>query len=657
MLLFQNYKKNLKGIDIGNLVDFGELLRDISASFLQTIEKKISLTKSNDLMYYNIKDKARRNENEVKRRENVKTTERNRYRELERPSFARRTGSRSNSGMAISREAGRPTSRQSYPRQLSILSYLGGDSIRPSTSRRGEGSDGRANNAQDRGEGTRVSGKISDNLLDKNETGLSTGFNRGESRQSQKNVLGQNIDSTLEKNTNSSDGLYEKRETINDEKLENTIGGRSRVSNNDFSINRDNDKRNNRIIENDKEQEKEADEASFFNDENIENLTKTSEKQPIKVGDVVKINEHEYWLIKRIKLYSDIFSESEVLYGFEAYWDKDLINFKYSNTDSIKTNNYEILTNSNELRLNKSIEDTINKNTNRYDSILISSSTLDILKKVGLEDLPIFISQKHILSTIHEKGKNPHWHEIKKDFLVNINNFLNDPSIIMDSLSKDDSVVLVTTQLDNDNLPIMITIKPNGKGIYEAETLESNYITSIYGKDNFEKFIDRNIKENKILYFDKEKIQSLERFARLQLSGNFSNFESKQIIHQSRNIVNTDKKAIQNSDLFENSSKDNIQQEKSSNNTGDKEKIKVNPEIDSIKNFAISEDLMSQSLTPSERLNNNIQAISMLNKIENGEIKSNLAAQQVLEKYVGWGGLADVFDEEKEDNGFKQEHF
>ncbi|MEB3429758.1 hypothetical protein VLK81_07005 [Citroniella saccharovorans] len=608
-------------------------------------------------MYYNIKDKARRNENEVKRRENVKTTERNRYRELERPSFARRTGSRSNSGMAISREAGRPTSRQSYPRQLSILSYLGGDSIRPSTSRRGEGSDGRANNAQDRGEGTRVSGKISDNLLDKNETGLSTGFNRGESRQSQKNVLGQNIDSTLEKNTNSSDGLYEKRETINDEKLENTIGGRSRVSNNDFSINRDNDKRNNRIIENDKEQEKEADEASFFNDENIENLTKTSEKQPIKVGDVVKINEHEYWLIKRIKLYSDIFSESEVLYGFEAYWDKDLINFKYSNTDSIKTNNYEILTNSNELRLNKSIEDTINKNTNRYDSILISSSTLDILKKVGLEDLPIFISQKHILSTMHEKGKNPHWHEIKKDFLVNINNFLNDPSIIMDSLSKDDSVVLVTTQLDNDNLPIMITIKPNGKGIYEAETLESNYITSIYGKDNFEKFIDRNIKENKILYFDKEKIQSLERFARLQLSGNFSNFESKQIIHQSRNIVNTDKKAIQNSDLFENSSKDNIQQEKSSNNTGDKEKIKVNPEIDSIKNFAISEDLMSQSLTPSERLNNNIQAISMLNKIENGEIKSNLAAQQVLEKYVGWGGLADVFDEEKEDNGFKQEHF
>lgn len=165
-------------------------------------------------MYYNIKDKARRNENEVKRRENVKTTERNRYRELERPSFARRTGSRSNSGMAISREAGRPTSRQSYPRQLSILSYLGGDSIRPSTSRRGEGSDGRANNAQDRGEGTRVSGKISDNLLDKNETGLSTGFNRGESRQSQKNVLGQNIDSTLEKNTNSSDGLYEKEKPL-----------------------------------------------------------------------------------------------------------------------------------------------------------------------------------------------------------------------------------------------------------------------------------------------------------------------------------------------------------------------------------------------------------------------------------------------------------
>ncbi len=38
----------------------------------------------------------------------------------------------------------------------------------------------------------------------------------------------------------------------------------------------------------------------------------------------------------------------------------------------------------------------------------------------------------------------------------------------------------------------------------------------------------------------------------------------------------------------------------------------------------------------------------MLNRVESGERELDITAQEVLAKYVGWGGLSDVFDESKD---------
>ena len=64
-------------------------------------------------------------------------------------------------------------------------------------------------------------------------------------------------------------------------------------------------------------------------------------------------------------------------------------------------------------------------------------------------------------------------------------------------------------------------------------------------------------------------------------------------------------------------------------------------------NFKITEETLPDKLSPSERLNNNLEAISMLSRIESGQRELDSTAQEVLTRYVGWGGLADVFDEEK----------
>ncbi|MEQ6030971.1 helicase-related protein [Enterococcus faecalis] len=64
-------------------------------------------------------------------------------------------------------------------------------------------------------------------------------------------------------------------------------------------------------------------------------------------------------------------------------------------------------------------------------------------------------------------------------------------------------------------------------------------------------------------------------------------------------------------------------------------------------NFKITEETLPNKLSPSERLNNNLEAVSMLSRIESGKRELDSTAQEVLARYVGWGGLADVFDEEK----------
>lgn len=65
-------------------------------------------------------------------------------------------------------------------------------------------------------------------------------------------------------------------------------------------------------------------------------------------------------------------------------------------------------------------------------------------------------------------------------------------------------------------------------------------------------------------------------------------------------------------------------------------------------NFKITEETLPDKLSPSERLNNNLEAISMLSRIESGQRELDSTAQEVLARYVGWGGLADVFDESKD---------
>ena len=66
-----------------------------------------------------------------------------------------------------------------------------------------------------------------------------------------------------------------------------------------------------------------------------------------------------------------------------------------------------------------------------------------------------------------------------------------------------------------------------------------------------------------------------------------------------------------------------------------------------IKNYKIKEEILPEKLTPRERLENNINAIKTLINIESENRAATEQEKDILAKYIGWGGLADVFDESK----------
>lgn len=183
------------------------------------------------------------------------------------------------------------------------------------------------------------------------------------------------------------------------------------------------------------------------------------------------------------------------------------------------------------------VSQSINRALNPRNAIYVGE-TSDILQQVGLNELPMLYAQRHLADAIKSKAEGGHG--LTVDDILAMPEIVQHPALVMDSLTRDDSIVLVSDRLDGDGNPIIMAVKANGTGTYELEQVSSNFITSYYGKDsNFTGFIERAIATDKVLYIDKKKSQALYRQAGLQLPYGFQRLGYDTIIHTSNNVVNT----------------------------------------------------------------------------------------------------------------------
>lgn len=128
-----------------------------------------------------------------------------------------------------------------------------------------------------------------------------------------------------------------------------------------------------------------------------------------------------------------------------------------------------------------------------WNAIRVRSKTPQVLIDIGLDDLPMLITQRHLKHNLESENDD---HAIDEEVLLQIPFALEDPEYILKSKTKVNSVVVVTSLLNKNRDPIVISVDKDGEGTFNNIRIKSNFITSIYGRKNFDKFIN----SSEILY-------------------------------------------------------------------------------------------------------------------------------------------------------------
>ncbi|EET62427.1 hypothetical protein BRYFOR_05462 [Marvinbryantia formatexigens DSM 14469] len=185
------------------------------------------------------------------------------------------------------------------------------------------------------------------------------------------------------------------------------------------------------------------------------------------------------------------------------------------------------------------VDEVIDGKRSQYNALKVCD-TPPILLETGMSQLPMLFTQKHLADCIHPKKDGADsYHEISIEQIKNMPVLIAEPVMIYDSLSRNDSVVVVTSETDKEHLPVIISIRPDGQGTYEMQRVASNFITSIYGRTNFEAHLQRVISQDKLLFCSKQKSRELFRVSGVQFPGCLDGIGFDIIIRQSRNIVNS----------------------------------------------------------------------------------------------------------------------
>lgn len=186
------------------------------------------------------------------------------------------------------------------------------------------------------------------------------------------------------------------------------------------------------------------------------------------------------------------------------------------------------------------VDKALNGEWNQYNALYVGE-TSPLMEKLGLKQLPVLMTSKHLRDIVAEKRSgNTRYHGLTVDQVKSLGGILSDPAMVLDSAQRNDAVVFVSDQTDEDGLPIVAAIRPNGSGVYEMTRQPANFLLSMYGRENFDKFIESAARDGRILYVNKIKSQALLGDQGVQFATGLSNADSDGIVHQSSNAVNTE---------------------------------------------------------------------------------------------------------------------
>lgn len=185
----------------------------------------------------------------------------------------------------------------------------------------------------------------------------------------------------------------------------------------------------------------------------------------------------------------------------------------------------------------KQVDKAVAGEWNNLNALYVSE-TPKLLLDMGLKQQPMLYTKKHLTNALKQRNDENHWHGLTVEQVKLLPEIVKHPAIVMDSLTRNDSIIIISDKFNNYEEPLIVSIKIDGEGIYELQSVKSNFITSMYGKGGIEEFVNNAVEKDAILYIDNKKSQNLFSLAKVQFPRSLNKYDFDTILCQSSHIVN-----------------------------------------------------------------------------------------------------------------------
>lgn len=166
------------------------------------------------------------------------------------------------------------------------------------------------------------------------------------------------------------------------------------------------------------------------------------------------------------------------------------------------------------------IEDWIAGEIPRNDTLVVGP-TPEVFKRIGMAALPVTINKTHIDYALN--GTKDFDHALGKDLLKQLPQAIRQPVAIMTSGTKSGSSVVAMLEIRHNGKQVVAPVVVGGFGTQNGIQIDSNAITSLYGKKySISKVLQNAIAQEtngqfRLYYIDKKKATALLQVARVPM--------------------------------------------------------------------------------------------------------------------------------------------
>ena len=145
------------------------------------------------------------------------------------------------------------------------------------------------------------------------------------------------------------------------------------------------------------------------------------------------------------------------------------------------------------------VDQVIKGSFKKSNNMTVLKHTPKVLQKLGVTDNPITLTVNKLDRIMNSGGKKQGvYHGLGIENVKKIPQAIQNPLDIVKS--HNNSYVLTTDLSDKKDRQIIVSIKLNGRGYIDGIQVEANALTSAYGRNNYDSWMENHKKQGNIVY-------------------------------------------------------------------------------------------------------------------------------------------------------------